>query len=696
MHSLGSYTLIITEKPDAAKRIALALDSSGKPERKMQNGVPYYEVNRDGKIVVVPAFGHLYTVFASARGKYPVFDYEWVPMYKAKRKDSRTRVWLQSIERLAEEASMFIDACDYDIEGSIIGYCILKYACKGREQTAKRMKYSTLTKEELEKAYAEPLPHLDFALIAAGLARHEVDWLYGVNLSRALTVAAKKASGRYEPLSTGRVQGPTLRFLEAREKSIQTFVPTPYWTLSTKVKLKSKMFWAEHERQAFKVREEADAALAACKGKSGLVAAVKAEKQKVPPPPPFDLGSLQFEAYRVFGFTPMRTASLAQRLYLEALISYPRTSSQKLPPTIGYQTILKSLSKASYFAGLTCELLTRKRLKPREGTKTDPAHPAIYPTGKLSNKLTKAEANLWSLVVSRFLAVFAEAAVQETTKVTLNIGEEQFLLGGKRLLKKGWIQFYQPFVALEDELLPPVQEGDVVTVERVALKEKSTKPPSRYNSISLLRKMEESNIGTKATRAGIIQTLYDRKYIQGEKIAVTQLGCKVVDVLGTFCPSVVSVEFTRRLEEQMARVQGGQETKEEILREVVEALKPVLAGLKEHEEAVGKQLSNAVQETKLEELVSACPTCGDGKLLVIHSKKTGKRFVGCTNFFKNTCKTAFPLPQRGAVKLSGKTCRTCRSPVVLVWMSGKRPWTLCLNPKCQTKNKQGKHSFSKI
>ncbi len=219
--------MIITEKPDAANRIAMALDADGKPKKTVSNGVPYYQAYRDGNIVVVPALGHLYTITSKQKGKrdYPVFDYQWVPRYQAERGASRIRVWLKVIAQLAKDAEGFVDACDFDIEGSIIGYTILKYACGGKEATAKRMKYSTLTKEELQESYTHLLPTLDFALVEAGLTRHEVDWLYGINLSRALTQAAKNCSGQYATLSTGRVQGPTLRFLEAREKTINCFVP---------------------------------------------------------------------------------------------------------------------------------------------------------------------------------------------------------------------------------------------------------------------------------------------------------------------------------------------------------------------------------------------------------------------------------------------------------------------------------------
>ena len=255
---MAKYTLIVTEKPDAAKRIATALDAKGKPKKTQSNGVPYYEVYNNGNLVVVPALGHLYTITSKQKRDYPVFDYQWVPLHLAERKASRIRTWLNVISKLAQDADGFVDACDYDIEGSIIGYSILKYACGGKEKTAKRMKYSTLTDEELQESYVNLLPTLDFALVEAGLTRHEVDWLYGINLSRALTQAAKTCSGQYATLSTGRVQGPTLKFLDKREKTIQCFVPTPYWTLTAKIEIDSFTFETQYEK-TFETLAEATA-----------------------------------------------------------------------------------------------------------------------------------------------------------------------------------------------------------------------------------------------------------------------------------------------------------------------------------------------------------------------------------------------------------------------------------------------------
>jgi DNA topoisomerase-1 len=691
---MEKYTMIITEKPDAAQRIASALDAQGKAEKMEDGRVPYYVAKRDKKIIVVPAIGHLYTVAEekSERNHYPVFIFKWLPRYVAEKGATQIRTWLEIISKLSKDADMFIDACDYDIEGSIIGYCILKYACGNKESISKRMKYSTLTKEELEKSYSEMLPHLDFALVEAGRTRHEVDWLYGINLSRALTIAAREWSGKYATLSTGRVQGPTLRFLVAREKAIRHFVPTPYWSIKAEVEIANSIFEAAYEKKIIETKMEANNVIAACKERNGIIEKFDIKKFQQTPPTPFDLGALQSEAYGLFGYTPMRTSTIAQRLYLDALISYPRTSSQKLPPAINYEAILRNLNRAYEYGKLTVELLSKKELKPNEGKKIDPAHPAIYPTGNLPEReLDVSERNIWDLVVRRFMAVFGEPALRQSIRVCININGHHFYLRGRQTLKEGWLHFYEPYVRSEEVILPPVVEGQKVNVKRVILEDKFTKPPPRYNPSSLLRKMEEVEIGTKATRASVIQTLYDRKYVRDERMIVTDLGFEIIEVLKKYCPAVVSIKLTQELEGKMDEIQAKNEKRKNVLLGAVEILKLVTAELKSKEKIIGEQLSNALKKARFEErIIGICPICHDGKLMILYSKKTGKRFIGCTNYFKGQCKASFPLPQRGMIIPLGKNCRGCSWPIVQIRSRERRPWTLCFNPKCPLKEESRK------
>jgi DNA topoisomerase-1 len=691
---MDNYTLIVTEKPDAAKRIAYALDTKSKPEHHKKNGVPYFVAQRDRQLVIVPAIGHLYTIIQE-KGKhsiYPVFNFKWAPRHLAERKAKNIQYWVETFHELSKNADAFMSACDYDIEGSLIGYCILKYACGDKEAQAKRMKFSTLMKAELEQAYENPLPRLDFAFIEAGRTRHEVDWLYGINLSRALTLATHRWSGRYSTLSTGRVQGPALQFLTTREKTIRSFVPTPYWEIAAEAEILNSVVEAEYEQKRIETRAEADAVVYACAEKTGEVTNVDLKKVHQKAPIPFDVGSLQREAYSLFGYTPRRTLAIAQRLYLDALISYPRTSSQKLPQIIDYRKILSSLKRKPAYTKLATKLLENGELKPREGAKDDPAHPAVYPTGNLPEKpLGVPERSVWDLVVRRFMAVFGEPALKESVKARLEVNGHSFFLRGRRILEEGWMQYYKPYVRAEEVLLPPIKEGDKGRLRRVNREDRFTCPPPRYNPSSLLKKMEELGIGTKATRADIIQTLYTRGYVRDERIAVTELGFDVIDILGRYAPDVTSAQLTQELEAKMEQIQNNMMKRETVIAEVVEQLKPQLEQFKENEEAIGEALSKATKKAQAQErVVGKCPNCGAGDLAIIYSRTTKKRFIGCTNYFKGLCKTSFPLPQHGTVKPAKSRCKACGWPQVLVWLRGRRPWNLCFNPDCSSKAKRRK------
>jgi DNA topoisomerase-1 len=372
------------------------------------------------------------------------------------------------------------------------------------------------------------------------------------------------------------------------------------------------------------------------------------------------------------------------------LISYPRTSSQKLPSSIDYRAILRNLNRLHRYRSLTAELLDLPSLKPREGAKDDPAHPAIYPTGTLPGRsLTAPEEKILDLVIRRFMAVFSTSAVVQAAKTHMKVGSHLFFLTGRTLLTTGWRKFYEPYVYTEEVLLPPLEEGQKVNIEKVLLLDKFSQPPSRYNPGSLLRKMEEVQIGTKSTRADVLQILYDRKYVKNERIEMTDLGFEVLETLKNYCPAVVSVGLTRELEQRMEKIQASGETREKVLEDVVNILKPALQQLKTNEKSIGEKLSSAMVKGRLEErIVGSCPVCKTGKLMILRSKKTSKQFIGCSNYFNGLCSTSFALPQTSLVSVTSKVCKHCGWPVVLVRARGRRAWMLCFNPECPKKRRR--------
>ncbi len=271
-----------------------------------------------------------------------MYDIEWVPKYEANNTSGDSKVFVDAIQELAEDADSFVSAADFDQEGAVIGYTTLKFLCgDGAVEKAKRMKFSTLTAEELRDAYSNLLPNLDQGLIDSGVARHMLDWYWGMNLSKALTSAVEAAHDRFVKLSAGRVQTPTLKILLEREKEIEEFDPDSYWVIELLFELNGQEVKAKHEEKKIFDEDKAKEVKKKCKGKSGEVVNVKTRKYTNKPPTPFNLSSLQSEAHKQFGYSPARTQQLAQSLYNDALISYPRTGSKKLPESIGTRRLLR-------------------------------------------------------------------------------------------------------------------------------------------------------------------------------------------------------------------------------------------------------------------------------------------------------------------------------------------------------------------
>ncbi len=674
--------LIITEKPKAAQRISEAL-ADGKVIRKNDKGVTYYEITHGKKDIVVGcAVGHLFGLAEKEKKKgmsYPVFDVEWKPTYETTKSAAFTRKYYNTLKALSKDADSFVISTDWDTEGEVIGHNVLRFICKQKD--ARRMKFSTLTKPDLVEAYEKISPHIEWGMAHAGETRHELDWYWGINLSRALTSSIKKA-GLFKILSIGRVQGPALQIIVQREQEITAFKPQPFWQLQLNGEVKNGNIIALHEKDKFWDRKEADLVYAKAKGGDGVVAEVKRDEFQQQPPWPFDLTTLQTEAYRCFSAPPKATLEIAQELYTSGLISYPRTSSQQLPPTIGYGKILAALSQQQDYNALCKRLLKKSPLNPNNGKKTDPAHPAIYPTGLKPKNLDKRSGKVYDLIARRFLATFADAATRETMTVKIGVKGELFVAAGTRTKVKGWHEFYGPYAKFKDEELPLVTKGEAVAVKKLELLAKETKPPARYTQASIIKELEKRNLGTKSTRAEIIDTLYKRGYAAGRAIEATGLGIKIIETLGKYSPEIIDEELTRHFELEMEEIQDGKKKGEEVLEEAKDVLVKILDGFKKKEKGIGEELFEATKESETKEnTIGPCPACKTGTLMM----KRGKfgRFIACSSY--PDCKTTFKLPATGMIKALEKECETCKHPMITVIKSAKRPQDVCINPDCPSK-----------
>lgn len=667
-------TLIITEKPKVAERIAKAI---GTPKKHSNAGVPYYEV---GDAYVAPAVGHVYGLREKNGGgwSYPVFDIEWVPNYKVSKSADYTKKYLDNIRDLARECSDFVISCDYDIEGEVIGYNVVRYACgvDPFSDRVRRMKYSTLTQESLAKAYRS-LSEVDRGMAEAGLARHTLDWYWGINLSRALSLSARLAN-RYATLSIGRVQGPTLKILATRERNIKAFKTKKYWVLELVCLKDREQFSAFHVNDKFWEEKEAIEVKDRC-GDKAVVTSVDKKKSKQMPPHPFDLTTLQTEAYRCHNIDPRRTLEIAQELYISAYISYPRTSSQQLPKELKFTNIMQGLSNMKDYKPLCSQLLSKSRLTPNNGKKVDPAHPAIHPTGEVPESLNTEQKKIYDLVVRRFLATFGDPAVRESVKVELDNNKEKFIAEGITTVEKGWHIFYGEYAKFKENELPQLSKGDVVDVKDLFMHEKETQPPKRFTPASIIREMEKNNIGTKATRSQIVDILFKRGYVTGKTIEVTTLGLNVVDTLEKYCPEVLDVELTRQFEEEMEQIQDNKLAPEKVVKGGRETLERICTSFKENEAEIGKSLALAMTKTMRDKRsLGSCLKCETGEL-VLRTSKYGGNFIGCTNYPKCTYTISIP---KGKLK-KGKKCPHCSYSMLV--LQARKPWSFCINPECPSK-----------
>ena len=677
--------LIITEKPQAAKKIADAL-CDGMPVKENNKGVPYYKIVHGNKDIIVScAVGHLYGL-DQKKGKkwdYPIFDIDWQPSHETKKQAAFTQKYLMTIKKLAKEADEFTVATDYDVEGEVIGLNVIKYACKQKD--AARMKFSTLTKDDLVNAYENKSKTLDWGQANAGETRHFLDWYNGINYSRALT-ASIKSIGAFKIMSTGRVQGPSLKIIVDREKEIKSFKPVPFWQIELLGDVNKGNLVAWHVADKFWEKDKANTVMKNVKGqKEGKVTKTNTSQFKQSPPTPFDLTTLQTEAYRNHKIAPKTTLEIAQELYTSGYISYPRTSSQQYPESIKYKKILALLAKNTEYAKLSKKILDKKVIKPNNGKKSDPAHPAIYPTGIIPN-VDSYKVKIYDIIVKRFLATFADEAVRETNKFEIDVNSESFLAKGTRTIEKGWHTFYEPYVKLEEEELPHVKEGDMVNVEKISMYDKETQPPKRYTPASIIRELEKRNLGTKSTRSQIVDTLFLRGYVTGKAIEATELGIRTIETLEKYSPKIVDEKLTRHFEEEMQEIREGKKKEKDVLDEAKKELEKILIDFKSKEKDIGNELNIAHRETRDSMItVGKCPTCGEGNLQ-IRKGKFGQ-FVACNKY--PDCKTTFSLPNTALIKPADKVCEVCQHPMVLSIMKGKKPLEFCINPECKSKHVEG-------
>lgn len=676
--------LIISEKPQAAAKIAAALADKA-PQKLRLNNVNYFSLVRNGKAIqVASAVGHLYGLGEKGgeSWEYPVFETEWKPTYKTNKEAAYTKDYLKTLQELGKTATEITVASDFDVEGEVIGLNVVRFALGKKD--ANRMKFSTLTKPDLVKAYENKQNHLEWGQAKAGDTRHHLDWYYGINLSRAFTSSIKAGSNQFKVLSTGRVQAPALHFLAQRELKIQEFKPEKFSEIYLDAECVSTPIKAQYELPLEKAKEfqeklneeqedddDSDDKTKTKKAidrykifdenwskqvveettdKDGEISEISAKQFKQKVPLPFDLTALQMEASTMFGYSPKRTLEIAQKLYIEGITSYPRTSSQKLPKELKLDEVLNKLQKQPIYKQKV-ELVKQVNLslKPNEGKKDDPAHPAIHPTGEVPSNINDQERKVYDLIVKRFFAVFGKDATRETNTIRITINSHDFTLKGTRTIDPQWHLLYEPYLKFEDVQLPPLKKSQEVINKKIEELQKETSPPKRYTDASIIKELEKRNLGTKATRAEILENLKKRGYIVDKSIKVTELGLKMDQVLTEEVPLLVDEDLTRKFEEELEQIREEKCEPDKVLNEAIEELKKILDTIKSKEKEFGAKLADASKLARIEMAkISKCPNCKEGTLVIKQSQKLKKKFIACDKYPE--CKTIFNAPQTPVLK----------------------------------------------
>jgi DNA topoisomerase I len=668
-------TLVVAEKFNTALRISVVL-SDGRMKRSRLEGTNVFEFERaDGTYAVTGLRGHIVEL------DYPPELSEWslaslpklleTPPFK---RVTETGI-VAALQHLVRGFDRVIIATDFDREGELIGLECLELLQKVNPKIeVARARYSALTREAIEQSFAH-LEHLDRALAEAAEARQEIDLVWGALLTRYLSLTAEQRGRSF--LSAGRVQTPTLALLVERDQAIKEFTPTPFYEIVATGVKGEETFRLAHAHGIWETKDDAERMFHRLKGATeGVVREFSEEETRRRPPIPFSTTLFVAEATRL-GLGAATAMRIAEDLYTQGLISYPRTDNTVYPRGLGLRTLAEKF-RESVFREAAEFVLAQPSFRPTRGRTETTDHPPIYPTGVVDpKKLRPDHAKVYELVVRRFLATLAPDALGWSRKAAVEVRGERFEGTGHRLTDPGWYRIY-PYSNPEDVPMPILSVGETVGVRDLSLVEDQTKPPRRYTQGSLIQEMERLGLGTKSTRHDVLQKLFDRHYVNQRQLEPTSTGIAVTEALRAHAPLITRPEMTHRLEEDMERVAESKKPKAEVLEESREMLREAYQLLAANAVGVKETLTGALDR---QHFVGPCALCG-GALRLGRSPR-GARWVQCVNN-PASCTATYPLPSAGFIEPAPEfLCAKCKVPRVKIVFRGQRPDLYCINPACE-------------
>ena len=657
--------LIVAEKNISARRIAEILGEGKKLTEHKDAGVSTYSF---GDITTVGLRGHVVEIdFEPGYQNWRSEEYTPRSLIDAKTIKVPTEKRIVTLlQKLARKADRVTIATDFDTEGELIGKEAFELV---RAVNAKvpvdRARFSAITRQELQHAFSNTT-ELDFALAAAGEARQSIDLMWGASLTRFISLAARR--GGQNILSVGRVQSPTLSMIVDREKEIEAFVPEKYWQLALDTEKAGELIEVRHTHGRFHDKREAESA----RGRTTeplVVTEVKEGVKQDRAPSPFDTTTYIVAAARL-GLSAANAMRIAEDLYMNGFISYPRTDNTVYPASLDIAGILQTL-RASPFKKDVEWTLANRRPVPTRGKKSSTDHPPIHPTGAATREQLGDDAfKVYELVLRRFLATLAPDAQWKTLKVLFVAGGEEYTATGGQLTEPGWHTVY-PFSEAKEVILPVFITGEKLPIRKVTLDEKETQPPARYTQSKLIQRMEELGLGTKSTRHEVIAKLVSRKYVEGTPLRPTLVGRVVTESLEQHADAVTRPDMTQKIEAHMQQIKESKRTREDVIKESREMLHAAFDQLEANEQVIGDDIRNRTAE---EMNLGKCPVCGG--MLAIKHLRGNTQFIGCSHYPECNFNIGLPMAQWGFAVRTDDICDKHHLYFVRLVRKGARPWDI--------------------
>jgi len=602
--------LIVAEKPKVAYAFAKYLAESSIKSEKVY-GVNVYLFAREGKVwASIGLSGHLMNYdFPQEYNRWKSINprdlFKIDPIKVVRRECVK---YVLALRELAKYSSLVILALDADAEGESITFEVMEVIRKANPYvTFRRAWFCAITKRDILNAIknlTDPNPRL----ANKSFARMIVDLTIGAAFTRALTLAVERERRNIFPrgkfLSYGPCQSPVLYLVVKRAWEREEFRKKKYYVIEAYALINGVKIKLQYEKGRIDDRKEALQLFNKVKEvKVGAVEEYKVSEKLVKPPEPLNTIEMERKASLYLNIRPKDALDIAEELYRDGLISYPRTETTIYPPTLNLREIVYNLSKGIEYSGYISKyILSKPRLTPTRGSEDDKAHPPIHPLRYasreyLSRKLSSKAHKLYDYIVRHFLATLSDPARVENQKIAVSIGGLRFVAKGSKVLYEGFWRIY-PYSKITSKPIPRTKRGEQIRILSVELVERETQPPPYLSEAELLRLMKKYGIGTDATMQDHIHTNVKRKYfiIKNKRCIPTPLGKAVIAALYQTVPEAVKPEVRGNMEKKLLEIAEGKRNLEDVVNEIKEVFLQYFDRFMSKEKEIVKNIVSALEE----------------------------------------------------------------------------------------------------